>query len=125
MQKYGLMANTAVAEPFSCEICGEAAGFNWSDYHGEGMCNRCGTPYQLVHYEGEGDDKKRVEKPPQLSIKTAWVLTLKRYWNETHAYMGLGQIFIWRDYPEAADGRQKFDAWLERHPDMVPKEESP
>jgi hypothetical protein len=121
MQKYGHMANTAVRDPFTCEVCGlSPASFNWSDYHGEGMCNQCGTPYLLIRYEGEGADKKRVEGPPTISIKPEWLPVLKRYWEETKAYMGLGTILIERDYPECVRGRKAFHAWCDAHPELLP-----
>ena len=111
MQKYGQMANMAVEKPFVCVICGESVGFNWSDQHGEGMCNRCGTPYQLLK---EG---KKIEL--ELNIKEEWIPILKQYWNETHKYTGLGVILIARDYPECVEGTEKFYEWLDKHPELL------
>ena len=111
MQKYGQMANAAVEKHFTCIICGEGAGFNWSDQNGEGMCNKCGTPYQLL----EGG--KKIE--PKLNIKEDWIPVLKQYWNETHKYMGLGVILVApRDYPECVEGQTKFYEWLDKHPEV-------
>jgi uncharacterized protein YlaI len=110
MQKYGWRANEAASKDFKCIICNESAGFNYSDLHAEAMCNRCGTAYMLN------------EIPHKISIKENWIPILKQYWNETHQYMGLGQIVIWRDYPEAEEGRMKFNDWCKKHKDILPKE---
>jgi len=109
MQKYGHLANQVADRAFVCEICGESQGFNWSDRHGEGMCNSCGAPYDLL------------EKPHKLCLKPEWVPVLKRYWNEEKRYMGLGSIMIWDDYPEAAKGRKALNEWIEAHPDLKPQ----
>ena len=107
MQKYGLQANRYADPKFVCVICCENAGFNWSDLHGEGMCNRCGTPYLLT------------ETPHTLQIRQEWVPVLRHYWQEERKYMGLGEIVIWRDYPEAKAGRVAFYEWLDQHPELV------
>lgn len=120
MQKYGFMASTEVNNDFICEICGETnKGFNWSDYHGEGMCNICGTPYQIVQYD---ENNKRLDIPPKIKIKPEWIPVLSQYWNETKKYMGLGTIMIGRDYPECVEGRQFLNEWLDNHKDLIPKE---
>lgn len=113
MQKYGQLANQFVSEPFVCLVCDGAHGFNWSDAHGEGMCNNCGTPYNLK------------SDPPRMNIKADWLPTLRRYFSETSAYMGLGQIMIARDYPECIEGQRKFSEWLKRNPDAVPPPDAP
>lgn len=59
---------------------------------------------------------------PKISIAESWIPIIKRYWEETHHYMGLGQIIIWRDYPEALEGRRAFNEWCEQHKDVLPKE---
>lgn len=112
MQKYGQMANRVAEPDFACQVCNESAGFNWSDLHGEGMCNRCGTPYNIK------------EKPHQINIREEWIPVFKTYWEETREYMGMGQIVVWRDYPECERGRRKFYEWLDEHPDLVPEKEA-
>jgi len=122
MQKHGLMANEAVKGQFVCVVCGKSEGFNWSDQHGEGMCNRCGTPYQLLQYD---ESENRVDAPPKCNIKEEWIPVLKQYWNETHEYMGLGSIMVVRDYPECVEGRRKFDEWMGNHPELKPEVAGP
>jgi hypothetical protein len=51
---------------------------------GVAACGSCGLPYRLYHYEGEGDDQKRVEKPPSIAVKESWLPLARRYWIETH-----------------------------------------
>lgn len=116
MQKYGHRANDAARQNdpnnnFLCQVCGENAGFNWSDLHGEGMCNRCGIPYNLK------------EKPFKININDEWVPVFKKYWKETQDYIGAGQILIERDYPECVKGMQRFYAWLGEHPEHKPEEQ--
>jgi len=120
-QQYGWMANQAVKHEFRCQVCGKSTGFNWSDLHGEAMCNTCGTPYQIIQYN---EDKTRKDAPPRLNLKDEWVSVAQEYWNETHTYMGLGTIMIARDYPECIAGKEKFYDWVEQnHSELLkPKE---
>lgn len=115
MQKHGQMANQVVEEPFTCLICEEVEGFNWSDLHGEGMCNKCGMAYMLL------EDGKRIT--PKINVKEEWISVFKKYWEETHKYMGLGTIMIARDYPECIEGLEALDKWLEEHPELIPEKE--
>lgn len=113
MQKYGHLANAAVKAPFKCLVCETISGFNWSDAHGEAMCNKCGVPYNLK------------ADPPECNLKPDWILICKQYFQETGAYMGLGQIMIWDQYPECEDGVRKFNEWVvKNHPELCkPREE--
>lgn len=99
MQEHGL--DTPKFNDFKCEICGEYRGFNWSDQHGQGMCNVCGTPYDLLGLS------------PDISIKD--VALYKQYWEETHEYIGAGTIMSFTTYPECKVGQEKFYAWIEEH----------
>jgi hypothetical protein len=118
-QKYGYMANAHRKENFVCIICNtKNPSFNWSDKHGEGMCDICGTPYQLLQYD---KDKNLIKDfMPKCNIKNEWIPVLKQYWKETGEYTGLGQImFVWQ-YPECQEGQEKFNAWLKEHKDLIP-----
>ncbi|KKM77485.1 hypothetical protein LCGC14_1369580 [marine sediment metagenome] len=120
MQKHGLDASQQTRNGFTCQICSESsAGMNWSDQHGEGMCNRCGTPYQLIFYD---ENENRVEKPPRINIEENWLPVLKQYWEETQQYTGLGTILISRDYPEAVTGQAALDKWLGEHQELIPSD---
>lgn len=124
-QKWGHLANTV--EPsagFTCLICGlSPANWTWGDAHGEAMCRRCGTPYQLLQYEkDENGENHRLDVPPKLNIKEDWVPVLTRYWEETQAFTGLATIIIPRDYPECVEGKSKLYDWLDAHPEVQPAE---
>jgi transcription elongation factor Elf1 len=112
MQEYGYLANKEVHNNFTCLVCNNInPGFNWSDLHGEAMCNVCGTPYQIVQYD---NNDKRIEAEPKINIKDDWIDILREYWNETHQYIGLGVIMVKRDYPECTKGRELFFNWLDK-----------
>ena len=124
-QEYGHLANLVPTPEFVCEICGGPAHFSWTDYHGEAYHVRCGAPYQLLQYEPKGPDGKlgkAIDAPPKLKISQTWLPVIKQYWNETHEFMGLGTYMILRDYPECARGRERLDAWLDLHPELIPPE---
>ena len=81
-QKYGHLANQVDdAQSFTCLVCGaNPTSWTWGDLHGEGMCVRCGTPYQLLQYEkDENGVDQRLDAPPKLNIKESWVSVLKQY----------------------------------------------
>jgi hypothetical protein len=123
-QKYGHLANQVDgAKEFCCEVCGVSpVTWTWGDLHGEAMCVRCGTPYQLLQYEkGEDGKEHGVDRLPKLNIKPEWVPVLQQYWQETQQFTGFATIIIPRDYPECVEGKRKFDAWLEEHPEVMPE----
>ena len=112
----------------NCEICGEQLRFTWSDTHGVGVCINCGLPYTIFHYEGEGPHRKRVDKPPSVAIKPEWVEIGRKYWTETHrrvfpASFDMG-FLSGRDrtYSGAShDDCNKFNTWLDKHEDILPR----
>lgn len=112
MQKYGYMVNEYVKEFFVCQICGINAGFNWSDKHREAMCNKCGIPYQILHYD---KDNNQIDKLPEISISITWIPIIKRYWEEKHIFIGLGSILIYKDYPECIEGQRQFNKWCKEN----------
>ena len=113
MQKYGHLANRHIPTDFKCEICGNVnTGFNWSNAHGEAMCNKCGVPYLLLQYDK--DKKLIVDAKPKITIADEYISFIKKYWNEHHNYIGLGCIMVARDYPECIEGQKKFLKWLEK-----------
>ena len=111
-----------------CVVCDSDLSFQWSDTHGVGVCWRCGMPYTVYHYEGEGDERKRVDKPPAPAIFEEWIPVGRRYWEETKrrvfpASFDMG--FLSRretSYSGATPGDVRaFDDWLEAHKDELPK----
>jgi len=71
-----------MSDEVKCECCGERLVFQWSDTHGVGVCTRCGLPYTIYHYEGEGADSRRVDKPPSPALTAEGITVAKRYWTE-------------------------------------------
>lgn len=123
MQKHGHLANDVPeGKDFTCIICNDnPMTWTWGDVHGEAMCVKCGTPYQLLQYD---ENKERIKgATPKLNIKESWIPVLKTYWEETHSFIGLASIMIWRDYPECEEGQRKFNDWLDEHPELVPEED--
>jgi len=51
-----------------CDCCENDLAFRWTDTHGVGACIRCGLPYTILHYEGEGSNRQRIEKPPEAAL---------------------------------------------------------
>ena len=109
VQKYGHMANQAVNETFPCVVCeDQEPTFSWTDYHGEGYCVKCGTPYQLSG-GNEGDVL------PKINIKKEFIPVLQRYFKETGLGNGCGSFMIVRDYPDQIEDKTKFDEWMSEH----------
>lgn len=104
-----------------CQCCDESLRFQWSDTHGVGVCVTCGLPYRLYHYEGEGEDRRRVDKAPEVAVTADGINIAKRYWGEEKrrvfpaAYdMGLGRTG--RSYSGATeDDCDAFAAWWGAH----------
>ncbi len=111
----------------SCEGCGFPLSIQWSDTHGVGVCCRCALPYTVFHYEGEGDDRKRVDKPPSCPIFPEWIEVGKRYHAETGRKMFPGEFSFLLNSRETTycgatqnDMREWHD-WLKAHKDELPK----
>lgn len=91
LHDYDLRAN---AEPSAtdqtCVVCGaHPVTYQWSDYSGEAMCSRCGTPYQLKW----GNDQQQTEgRYPYLGLKETWVPVVRRYFQETGKFACLGTM---------------------------------
>lgn len=101
-----------------CLICDdEQMAFEWTDLHGEGTCYQCGTPYQILRYD---EHRKRIEgAEPSINIQDEYIPWLRKYWEETHRRMGLGQFL---GTPKYVADRMAFNAWLdERHPKVEKK----
>jgi|GEM_PF-5417924 len=68
-----------------CECCENNLAFQWADTHGVGVCTTCGLPYTILHYEGEGSDRRPVEKAPEAALTREGVVIAKEYWSEKKA----------------------------------------
>ena len=114
-----------MSEKFVCLVCdSENPGFTWSDQHGEGMCLVCGTPYQLLHYEGEGENHRRVDKPPSCNIKPEWIPALRACYADLKIMMWQG-CFLGVDehrYPGMTHAKRQVNEWCHAHPELLPQE---
>ena len=70
-----------VAKRPTCDCCDNELSFRWFDLHGVGACTTCGMPYRIYHYEGEGDERKSVSKPPELMLKDEVIPLAREYWS--------------------------------------------
>lgn len=65
-----------------CILCNERLSVCWTDTHGVAICVVCGLPYTIIHYEGEGAARRRVEKPAEPAITDRGMEIARAYWNE-------------------------------------------
>ena len=85
-----------MSEPTICAVCYTEARWAWCDQHGVAQCVKCGAPYRLFHYEGEGDTRKRVERPPEMLLDDDDVAAARRCFADTGAKLsavGMGLSF--------------------------------
>lgn len=110
----------------TCAVCEKRLLFRWSDTHGVGVCDTCGLPYTIYHYENDA----RVEKPPSIAVKEAWLPLAREYWTETNrrVFPGAFDMGIFRSrgsrtYSGATDDDMRdFDDWLKARQDRWPVE---
>lgn len=113
LNDYDLQANLeGSAKGQTCIICGiNPVGYQWSDYSGEGMCIRCGCPYQL---KWGSDDQKKEGKYPYLNLDERWIPIVKEYWTLTHLFVCQGIML------GSKPGLKEFNEWVDKnHPEMV------
>jgi hypothetical protein len=84
----------------------EPARFQWSDRSGEGMCCRCGCPYQL---KWGGEEREAEGAYPYLNLRDELVEPLRAYFAETgkFTYLGAGM--------EERPGLERFAEWTEKN----------
>lgn len=114
LHDYDLHANhEPSAHDRVCVTCGaNPCTYQWSDYSGEGMCTRCGTPYQL---KWGGEQREKEGKYPYLNLRENLVPLLREYYEETRQFTYLGSM-LGGDPP----GLREFDAWMKgRHPEWI------
>jgi hypothetical protein len=68
-----------------CLVCDKGLSLTWTDTHGAAQCMTCGAPYQVFHYEGEGDARRRVERPAELLLSEETLGEVRRCFAETGA----------------------------------------
>lgn len=97
-----------------CDICERDFAFFWTERRGIGQCTTCGNPYRMLHYD---EERKRVEKEPELLVKTEHVDLLRRYWKETQRPVPSGYSFRYGYEYELAtkEDAEAIDAWMEEN----------
>ena len=99
----------------TCVICDtKPVRYQWSDYHGEGMCTTCGCTYQLR----SGSKKEQEEgNYPYLSIKDEFIPAIREYWQETRSWTYFGIKMLGDKF-----GYNEFWDWMEKHhPELCKK----
>ncbi len=99
----------------NCIICEkDYPSYSWTDTHGVAQCVNCGTPYRIYHYEGEGVDAKRVEKPAECILQDKYIPLVKKYWDEHKRKMPSGCSFGFGSYELASrEDADAFYEWME------------
>lgn len=113
LHDYDLMANAEQsAHGNTCVVCAAyPVRYQWSDYSGEGMCTRCGTPYQL---KWGGKTKEAEGKYPYLNLREDFLPIARDYWKETQSFVHYGQSF------SQDQGIAALNAWIkQRHPELL------
>ncbi len=109
-----------------CVICDTEPRWAWCDHHGIAQCVTCGAPYRLIHYDGEGSERKRVERAPDLLLEVADIEAVRRCRSETGAKLsavGLGLSFPGGyDVASRADV-DAFSEWWAKHKPPTAAEE--
>lgn len=107
-----------------CVVCDATFCFRWTDTHGVGVCSVCGTPYRILHYDGD----KRVEKPPECQLLPEWIPIAQRYHAETGGMVDPGGFDIGllggrtSTYSGATrEDADKWNTWLAAHEAELPK----
>lgn len=112
----------------TCEICGAAPSFQWSDTHGVGVCHQCGAPYTIFHYD---ENKQRVDKAPEFALNDLGKTLALRYWKETSQRVFPGYFDMGftsrgdRTYSGASrDDIHLFNDWLDKQPETLARKQS-
>ena len=109
-----------------CETCSiEPASFAWTDTHGIAQCTTCGTPYMLIHYEGEqgSPDRRRVKKPAESIVDETWKPILRQYWEECKRIIPSGCSFPGGQELATNADHRAFSDWCTAHEEIIPKRE--
>lgn len=91
----------------TCVACGYALRVTWTDYHGEGVCLTCGTPYQIIQYDT--DDLPIRGALPLFALRSDMIPAMQEYWHTEERDMGLGTYLMY--HPRVMDVEAFYD-WL-------------
>jgi|SRR5689334_10112972 len=112
LHDYDLQANAEhSARDQKCAVCDSSPMiFQWSDYSGEAMCNRCGCTYQLKWGSKQQKDEG---KYPYLNLREDFVPLAREYWNERKTFVCYGVMLGPRP------GLAELHNWIdEKHPEF-------
>ena len=84
---------------YKCEVCLYTLTYLWTDLHGEGCCTICGTPYQIIHYDENGN---KVVQSPEMNVPDEIVQYVHDYWEVKGTSNGLG-VFMENPYQDQLD----------------------
>ena len=116
-QKYGYLANGVATESKPCLVCDDPRPtYSWTDYHGEGYCVKCGTPYQL-----KAGEMREGETYPRCNLAPEWVPICRRFYAETGKPNGTGTFMGFGEYRDQEAGLIAFNAWCKEHESELPK----
>ena len=107
-----------------CIVCDrESPVFQWTDTHGIAQCMDCGAPYQLLHYNDEGE---RVAREPEALALPQWVAMFRAYWTETKKPMPTAFSFGLNPRYEVAtpDESEAFVKWARSRQDEFAAKEA-
>lgn len=108
---YDLMANAEKSSVgVTCAVCDTPdTRFQWSDYSGEAMCQRCGCTYQL---KWGGEELEKEGKYPYMSLKADFLPLAREFWLGTNTWVHYGSSF------SRNDGHAELAAWMKKnHPE--------
>ena len=103
----------------ACLVCDRPISLAWTDSHGVAQCLICGAPYRIFHYEGEGNDRHRVEREPKLLLNEESLPNHRQCCTETKAKMSA--VGLQLSFPGGCDVASREDmaaitAWWKRQP---------
>lgn len=111
-----------------CLICDtENPAWSWTDTHGIAQCLKCGTPYRILHYEGEGEETKRIEKEPSICVKEEYISMCRKFHSEIGRMIPSGHSFGYSDLTQELASRQDaeaFNSFMKKHQESQPKPDS-
>lgn len=95
----------------ACLVCDNNLLLEWTDYHGEGVCIRCGTPYQVYFYGEEESDGRIQDTLPMFTLRADLYDAMRDYWQTKERNMGLGMYLGRHPYD---DYYGDFIKWLKQ-----------
>lgn len=95
-----------------CAVCDrENPSWSWTDSHGIAQCWDCGTPYRLIHYDGN----KRVEREPECVVADEWLPRLREYREQVGGIIPSGCSFPGGQERATQDDIRKWNEWVDTH----------